>query len=182
MASNGTEYSIREVAWNSETIEIWSLHDTGRQDDLVPRGVVVTINGGCRHDPFISVNRMAQLCPGTFDIIASRGQSVGKVRIRVNGHITVIVTQILSVGDIGALGGVANLLAHQTDLVGGKLTNRLCHPRGMLEFCHKLVFDVVDDLIAKVLGLFRESTLDKEATENPGKDAVHSIDTGFPSL
>jgi hypothetical protein len=50
------------------------------------------------------------------------------------------------------------------DFLDGELNNALVHPFGYLQLFYEHILDVRDDLIAKFLGLGRESLLNEEAT------------------
>ena len=100
-------------------VENRELHDTGWEDDLVTRWVVVSVDGWHGHIPLIPVNRFSQGGPHLGNLEAVHRNGVLEESGRIDLHWGVVVLDLVGVQDVRTLIRITDLLDDVVDFVDG---------------------------------------------------------------
>ena len=80
------------------------------------------------------------------------------------------------------LGWISNLLNNLMDFLDSQFYDTFVHPSGLLQLLDEHLLDVRDDLITKILPLFRKCLFDKKSTQDPSEAVVNMANASSPPL
>ena len=172
MAADRSKSPVGQIQRCRRPEEHGRLHDPRREDNFIARWIVVGVDGGSTHIPFVSVRGFAQFRPFTPEVEFCDGQLVLKEGAVGYLQSIVILLDLAGVHQIGAFGGISDFLDDVADLLNAQFFYLGRHPGRLMQCEHKAFLDVPDDLITQLLGGPREEIHDVEPTQTPGKALI----------